>query len=197
MRSNYLKTTLKTAVLAVTILLFGVGMALGQATVYLTAGPSNVPLPDGNIVPMWGYSCGTGATVAVGASCSALNAAAGTAGTWSPVIITVPYSSTGTSLTINLSNNLTFPIISGGSNTVPTSLVIVGQLGGGLGTPGSFTAPPDHTLSQQVTWPIASAGQANQAPTQGPRVQSFATEVAVGTTGALSWSNLKPGTYLI
>jgi FtsP/CotA-like multicopper oxidase with cupredoxin domain len=113
-------------------------------------------------------------------------------------VITVPYVSTGTSLTINLMNSLAFTA-GAGTNTVPTSLVIVGQLGGGLGTPGGFTAAPDHTLSQQVNWPIAAPGQANQAPSQGPRVQSFGTEVPFSATAAvpLTWSSLKPGTYLI
>src|SRR6202158_115103 len=70
------------------------------------------------------------------AHCAALNKAA-IAGMWSPVIITVP---TGQNLTINLTNNLSFTFTPTGSttpvtNTVPTSLGIVGHLGGGLGTP--------------------------------------------------------------
>src|SRR5438034_11114866 len=80
----------------------------------------------------------TGAT----ATCVALNnaVAAGTAtvGTWSPVVITVP---SGQYLTISLTNNLTFtPTGATTPNTVPTSLVIVGQLGGGLGILGQRTA---------------------------------------------------------
>src|SRR6266436_10379089 len=123
MRSNYLKT-LKTAVLAVTILLLGVSVSVAQQQVNLTAGTATATMPDGSAVPMWGYSCGAlvaGST----ATCAKSNPA--TAG-WSPVVITVP---TGQSLTINLTNNLTF-VTSGVG--VPTSLVIVGQLGGGLGT---------------------------------------------------------------
>ena len=71
---------------------------------------------------MWGYSCGDvvqGST----ATCAKLNPAS--IG-WSPVVITVP---TGQDLQINLTNNLSFA-----GNDIPTSLVIVGQLGGGLGT---------------------------------------------------------------
>ena len=194
MRSNYLKGTLKTAVLAVTILLFGVGVSFGQATVSLTAAPGQVTLPDGTVVQMWGYNCISVGTS--GESCAALDKAPKPVTTWSPVVITVPYVSTGTSLTITLTNSLPAP--------VPTSLVIVGQLGGGLGTPGNFTAPPDHTNAQPVTWPIANTppGAApvgvGTPPDQGPRVQSFGTEVANGATNAgLTWSNLKPGTYLI
>src|SRR6202023_3534263 len=118
-------------------------------------------------------------------------------------VITVP---TGQDLTITLTNSLTF---AGGN--VPTSLMIVGQLGGGLGTTATSTASPDHTNAQPVTWPIAgdAPGLAvtgvGTPPVQGPRVQSFSTEVAAGTTTALCWGPncttptpaLKPGTYLI
>src|SRR6266436_2059610 len=121
MRFNYLKATLKTAVLAVSVLLLGAGVAVAQ--VNLTAQPTSTTLPDGTVVPMWGYSCG--AAVAP-ATCFPLNPNAPLATTttpagWSPVVITVP---TGQVLTINLSNSLSF--LNG--NSVPTSLVIVGQL---------------------------------------------------------------------
>src|SRR4029077_12729422 len=130
MRSNYLKT-LKTAVLAVCILLLGVGVSAAQQTVNLTAGPATATLPDGTAVPMWGYTCG-GAVTGATATCRPLNPAALTVTTpltWSPVVITV---ATGQDLTINLTNSLTFT-----GASIPTSLVIVGQLGGGLGTVGT------------------------------------------------------------
>ena len=125
MRSNLFKSGLIKSGLAASILLLAGGAAFAQ-TVNLTAGPSTAPLPDGSAAPMWGYSCG--AVVATGgATCAALNPTAGAA--WSPVVITVPVNTMGpTNLTINLTNNLTF---AGGA--VPTSLTIVGQLGGGLG----------------------------------------------------------------
>jgi len=186
MRSNYLKT-LKTAVLAVSILLLGVAVSFGQS-VNLTAQAGQVVLPDGSIVPMWGYACGGASGTGVG--CTVLNPAPKAGTTWNPVVITVP-SGTAT-FTVNLTNNLTF---AGGN--IPTSLVIVGQLGGGLGTPGGFTAPPDHSTSQTVTWPIADPTTSGVPPTQGNRVQSFGTEVVVGTPQPLPWNNLKPGTYLI
>src|SRR5436853_1010309 len=113
---------------------------------------------------------------------------------WSPVVITVPYVATGTSLTINLTNSLTF---TGGG--IPTSLVIVGQLGAGLGdlTQRTTTLAPDHTNAQQTTWPIADPTALGTPPRQGPRVQSFSTEVAAGATAALLWAAPRPGTYLI
>jgi len=119
-----------------------------------------------------------------------LNPTAGAA--WSPVVITVPVNTMGpTNLTINLTNNLTF---AGGA--VPTSLTIVGQLGGGLGISRTTTASPTHG-PQGVTWSTQNTGNTNTPPIQGPRVQSLATEVAAGSMGTLTWNNLRPGTYLI
>src|SRR5437016_918393 len=124
MRTNNLKAILKAAVRVLAILPFAACVALGQQTINLTAGPATAYLPDGSAVPMWGYSCGT-AVAGATATCTALNnaVAAGTAavGTWSPVVITVP---AGNTLTINLTNSLSF---AGGG--IPTSIVIVGQLG--------------------------------------------------------------------
>src|SRR2546429_4003329 len=207
MRSNNYKSVLKHAGLAATVLLLANGVAFGQQTVNLSVGPATATLPDGTAVPMWGYSC-AGVTLGT-ATCSALNPAANTttANTtsttvWSPVVITVP---TGQDLTINLTNSLAF---AGGN--IPTSLVIVGQLGGGLGTTATSTASPNHTNAQPLTWPIAgdAAGApltgVGTPPVQGTRVQSFSTEVAVGTPASLCWGvcgvgrpALKPGTYLI
>ena len=184
---NFVASRLLAGLTASTLLMAG-GAALAQtaaSTVNLTAGPTTTTLPDGQTIPMWGYTCGSGA---VTATCAASNAAAATAGTWSPVVITVP---SGSALTINLTNNLLF-----GNNALPTSLVIVGQLGGGLGTSATTTASPAHAV-QGVTWPTANTGATNQGVPQLPRVQSFGTEVAEGATTALTWNNLKPGTYLI
>src|SRR5450631_1444036 len=188
MRFNDLKATLKTAVLAGSVLLLGASLAVAQQQVNLTAGPASLTLPDGAAVPMWGYSCGA---VVVGstATCAKSNPAA--AG-WSPVVITVP---TGQDLTINLTNNLSF-----GANSVPTSLVIVGQLGGGLGDvkQRTTTPAPEHpTLTP--TWPIANTpGATFNPPVQGPRVQSFSTEVLAGATATpLTWKAPRAGTYLI
>src|SRR5467141_538351 len=205
MRFNHLKATLKSAVLTVTVLLLGASVAVAQQQVNLTAAPATTTLPDGTVVPMWGYSCG-GAVTGSTATCAALNPASlattTTAATWSPVVITVP---TGQGLTINLTNSLSF--LNG--NSVPTSLVIVGQLGGGLGdvTQRTTTLPPDHSNAQPVTWPIAGdlpgapLTGAGTPPAQGPRVQSFSTEVLAGATTAtpLTWpaATLRPGTYLI
>jgi hypothetical protein len=192
MRTNHLHSFFKVAVRAAGILSLVAVAAYGQS-VSLTAAATTTTLPDGSTVPMWGYSCG--AAVAP-ATCAPLNTSAA-AGTWSPVVITVPYVSTGTSLTISLTNSL--------PAAVPeTSLVIVGQLGGGLGTTASSVASPTHA-TQDVTWPIAATGPQNTPPPQGNRVQSFSTPVAPGATAALCWGSgcatptpaLRPGTYLI
>jgi hypothetical protein len=192
MRINTLKAIAKAAVRGAAVLLFGAGVATAQQPINLSAGAATATLPDGSAVPMWGLSCGSlvsGST----ATCSALNSSAnGNSSVWSPVLITVP---TGQGLQINLTNNLSF-----NGNAIPTSLVIVGQVGGGLGDLGqrTTTPSPDHASAQDtVTWPIVSTGSGVRPPAQGPRVQSFATEVAAGATTSLTWSNLRPGTYLI
>jgi IPT/TIG domain len=208
------KAPVKAALVSVFLLLMAVA-GFGQTTINLTAAPSTTTLPDGTTVPMWGYFCGT----ATGGSCAALNPAMNntTTPTWSPVVITVP---TGNSLTISLTNNLSFtPATPAGSaaNNIPTSIVIVGQVGGGLGTSATSTPSPSHLNAQNcVTWFIATQPPGSPcpaatgaptdsgalAPVQGSRVQSMATEVAAGAVGSaaaatLTWSPLKPGTYLL
>src|ERR1700675_3174448 len=173
MRIHNIKAIMISAVQVASLLLLGTATTFAQQTINLTAGPTSVTLPDGSVVPMWGYSCGTAVTGAT-ATCAALNphapAAVGTtpAG-WSPVVITV---ATGQALTINLTNRLSFTAGTG-TNTVPTSLVIVGQLGGGLGNSATSVASPDHTNlpSNSTSWPIAG-GPGFTPPKQGPRVQS-------------------------
>ena len=178
--------------LAVCILLLEASWAVAQQQVNLSAGPTSATLSDGSSVPMWGYSCGT-AVPGSTASCTKLNPSA--AG-WSPVVITVP---TGQDLRINLTNNLSFTLPDSSKNSIPTSLTIVGQLGGGLGKNATSTESPEHPV-QTPTWPAASSepgGPTNTPPTQGPRVQSFATEVAAGSTTSLTWTAPREGTYLL
>src|SRR5689334_22207768 len=187
MPSNYLKAGLKTAVMAVTLLL-GVGLSWGQQQVNLTAAATTVTLPDGSTVPMWGYSCGAAVSGST-ATCASLNPSAAT-GSWSPVVITVPSNTQG-GLAIQLTNSLPAP--------VPTSLMIVGQLGGGLGDVKQRTTNPSPSHDNQpATWPIANTGPVFTPPAQAPRVQSFGTEVANGQSVLLpAWGNLRPGTYLL
>ncbi len=183
MQMNSLKAMIKTAMRGAAVLLLGAGAAAATAQVNLTAAPTTLTLPDGSTVPMWGYTCGT----ATGATCAASNPNAGTG--WSPVVITVP---TGQALTINLTNNLSFA----NGNTLPTSLMIVGQVGGGLGKTATSAPSPTHQ-DLSVTWPTAGAPGSFAPPPQGPRVQSFSTEVTAGATTTLTWAAPFPGTYLI
>jgi hypothetical protein len=158
-------------------------MAAAQQQVNLTAARTSVTLPDGSLVPMWGYSCDASQVTGSTATCAALNLNAPSTSGWSPVVITVP---SGQDLTISLTNNL----------TVPTSLTIVGQLGGGLGTP--VAGQVIQHAPQGTTWPIANTGAVFTPPTQGARVQSFGTEVnSGGGSQLLTWKAPKPGTYLI
>ena len=194
MRLNYLRKTLKTAVFVASVLLLGAGMLSAQQVINLTAGPATATMSDGRAVPMWGYSCGTAATGST-ATCAALNPAATSPAIWSPVVITVP---TGQGLTINLTNNLSFtPTGSTTANTVPTSITIVGEVGGGLGGTPTTTTSPAHGQTS-VTWSTVTSSTFTPPPQQA-RVQSFGTEVAAGATTALTWpaASLLPGTYLI
>ncbi|MGU7780090.1 choice-of-anchor Q domain-containing protein [Burkholderia sp. PU8-34] len=204
MRSTKLTATLFglfKAGVAASMLLTAGEACFAQAVVNLTAKASTALLPDGQSVPMWGYTC-TPPTVAkvaaANATCVPANPAAGA--NWSPVVITVPAGQ----LQINLTNNLPTP--------VPTSLVIVGQLGGGLGNAPTTMPSPPHPTQTATTWPIVSSSTAAPTPytappaaftppPQGPRIQSFGTEVAPSTDPTaytmLTWPNLKPGTYLL
>ena len=185
MRSIQYKTVLKKVIFAAGLLFVGATAASAQS-VNLTAGASNFTLPDGNVVPMWGYTCADAASVATsGAKCSP--ATLNTNGQWSPIIITVAPGS----LTISLTNNLPAKL--------PTSLMIVGQVGGGLGTERTTSVSPDHSSPQSTTWPIAgdSSGPQFTPPSQPDRVRSLTKEVTAGNTTSLMWLNLKPGTYLI
>ena len=149
MRMNNFRSIAKAVVRTASILLFGAVATFGQQAVNLTAGPTTAALPDGSAIPMWGYSCGAIVT-ASSATCAALNPNA--AGGWSPVVITVP---TGQSLTISLTNNLSFAPPGGTTaNTVPTSIMIVGQVGGGLGSTATAAPSPSHSglPSDTVTW---------------------------------------------
>jgi len=297
------KATLKAAAVLGALLLFAAVATFGQQQINLTAGFNTTTMPDGTVLPMWGYSCGTAVTTASTATCVPLSAAgalspaamgelggiyvlnggsgytsattvtisaptgaipgvtnatatasavvsstgvvlginllspgagyiapptitlsggtgavAAAGPAWSPVLITVP---TGTvaapaGLTINLTNNLLFTPAGGTANNIPTSIVIVGQVGGGLGLAPTTTTSPTHTNMQGcVTWFIASGVTppgtpcpgpqplaSGTPPSQGPRVQSMGTEVAAVAPGivtptALTWPALKPGTYLL
>ncbi len=195
MRANMFKSLVFKSGFAACVLLLA-SAASAQQQVNLTAAPATATLPDGTPVPMWGYGCDAVQVSGSTATCAPLSPAAALGG-WSPVLITVP---TGQDLQINLTNNLSFTPTGGTTpNAIPTSLVIVGQLGGGLGTQATYAPSPTHA-PQGATWPIA--GDTNGGftpPAQGPRVQSFATEVLPGATTptALVWKGLRPGTYLI
>jgi hypothetical protein len=282
------KTSLKAAILASMLLLCGAALSFGQQVINLTAGPATTTMPDGSVIPMWGYSCGA-AVAGSAATCSPLTGSMSAAATgslggiyvlnggsgyssptvtidppssctvngttciqasanaivsggqvvgftwishgagyiaapkvsisggtgaiaaaapaWSPIVITVPFGAAG-GLRINLTNNLAFTPAGGGlTNNIPTSIVIEGQVGGGLGSAHTSTPSPDHSNAQGcVSWFIAAlppgapctSNQSGQLPpAQGPRVQSMATEVAAASSTSLTWPLLKPGTYLL
>jgi hypothetical protein len=170
MQTNLCSAFLR-SVLAVSLLTTALNaQAASTTTVNLTAQRMSAALPDGTSVPMWGY-CTSG-------SCSAA---------WAPgPTIVLPYDPSGTVLSIKLTNNL----------PVATSMVILGQLGGGLGAPVKMTGPA-HNGQNFTTFPSnAAADTPFIPPTQAQRVKSFATQVETTTSTVLTWNNLKPGTYL-
>jgi IPT/TIG domain-containing protein len=230
MHANYRKATLNAALLTAIALLAltGVSSAQTASTVSLSASQQTTTLPDGNTVPMWGWTCGDSLATAVASSnatCTALTYSTTTGTTttvgaapqkqlggtvWQPPLIVIPYNSAGNNLTINLTNML----------PVETSLMIIGQAGGGLGGMGGFSM----TGTTQTTGPIREAGPRTDGdhqtqtattwttvvpgtfvpPTQEARARSFVPEVpgvaVVGATpavGTYTWIGLKPGTYLI
>ncbi len=235
------KAAVKATAVVSLFLLFVAVAGFGQQQINLSAGPAATTMPDGTVVPMWGYTCGTAVTgstatcapltgtnpaalspaamgalggvyvlkggsgytsaptVAISAPTGAIpgvtnvtatatavvsggvlvgfnvtnhgagyiaaptvtltfgggtGAVAAASPAWSPVVITVP---SGQGLTINLKNNLTFTPPTGAANTIPTSIVIVGQVGGGLGGAPTTTPSPSHVNAQGcVSWFIAS-----------------------------------------
>lgn len=172
MKSIYSQMILRSVLSVSMLLMASTSMAATTTTVNLTAQRMSSVMPDGNNVQMWGY-CTTG-------SCTAA---------WAPgPTITIPYDATGTNLQINLQNNL----------PMPTSIVILGQLGGGLGAITRMPGPV-HAGQTNTTFPgNGTAGIAFTPPSQSDRVRSFATEVPIGaaTPTSLTWNNLKPGTYI-
>ena len=113
------------------------------------------------------------------------------------MVITVP---TGQDLQINLTNNLSFATGSG-TNNIPTSLTIVGQLGGGLGSTGGPRRRARSHGAQTVTWPVGGdpGDSVNNPPPQGPRVQSFCDGSARrARPPSLDLDDASaPGTYLL
>ncbi|MGH7484737.1 MAG: hypothetical protein ACREMY_03905, partial [bacterium] len=201
MNSKIMKLSLLKLGIAASLLMLGSGLAgvASAQTVNLTAAPTTTTLPDGQSVPMWGLFCSDAGSG--GASCAlAKDPTKFASPTWAPPVIRVPAGK----LTINLTNHLNF----GGAYSAPTSLVIVGQVGGGLGTNRTTMPSPNHP-AQGTTWPGTlggtDAGNGDAVftpPAQADRVRSMATEVgavaATTTTGTdLVWNNLLPGTYLI
>ena len=156
MNTPSVSALMRTAFAASLVLVAGLaGAANTVTTVNLTAQRMNTTLPDGSTVPMWGYCT----TPALPGKCT---------GAWAQgPTITVPYDAVnGSALTINLTNYL----------PVPTSLVVLGQWGGGLGTPAK-AAGPTHAPQTQTTWPgNGAASPAFTPPAQGQRVTSFATD---------------------
>lgn len=193
MNTSHMTTTLRVALAAMGLLVAGLTSA-ATTTVNLTAQRATATLPDGKSVPMWQFCGGldptqtTNSGTTTGGTCP-VAVTPSAPGAWAPgPTITVPV---GDSLIINLTNAL----------PVPTSIVVLGQLGGGLGTPTTM-ASPAHP-GQDFTTFVGNMGASPRftPPVQGMRVKSFGFEVAAASStalgnGVLTWANLRPGTYI-
>src|ERR1035437_6658395 len=204
MKTKSILALMRTTLAASMVLLWGAVAIAATSTVNMTAQRSSATLPDGAIVPMWALCSNDAATTALnpalgggslsGGACTTSTTSTAvppvttvsTAG-WTPgPTITLPYDPLGTTLVINLTNQL----------PVPTSLVILGQLGGGMGTVTRMPSPT-HAAQNFSTFAGNAPSGPFTPPPQLPRVQSMASEALAGTAVAgLTWSNLKPGTYL-
>lgn len=157
------------ATVALTAVMMSPAALAATVNVALTAQQMNTTLPDGKTVPMWGY-------------CKSATARPCT-GPWAPgpTIVARP----GDDLNIVLVNEL----------KTPTSIVILGQIGGGIGSPVKVASPP-HVAQSATSWP-ASTPATFTPPDQGPRARAFGPEAGPNNgTQTYKWSNLKPGTYL-
>jgi large repetitive protein len=140
MSTNPMKLLLQTVLTASALL--GTTLAIADTTVNMIARQSTVTMPNGVTVPMWQY-CGSvdATTTAAGTPptyTGTANGGACTSTSWTPgptIKVTV-----GETLTVNLTNNL----------PVPTSLIVLGHLGGGLGAPTTM-ASPNHNANYGVT----------------------------------------------
>ncbi|WP_427911929.1 Ig-like domain-containing protein [Ramlibacter sp. MMS24-I3-19] len=160
--------------------------ASAATTVNLTAQRATASMPNGASIPMWQF-CGQAVPNADGTASAGSTAGGGTTctGKWAPgPTITVP---AGDTLTINLSNTL----------KVPTSIVVLGQLGGGLGNGTRMPSPP-HNGQTHSTFP-SNGGPVDipfVPPAQPSRIASFGTAAPASGTATLVWTALKPGTYI-
>ncbi len=147
-----------------------VAVPASAASVTLCAEPYTVDLPGSPAVPMWGYRVVTDA-----ASCSAVSAPRPSAA--APVISMPAGDST---LSVTLVNRL----------TVPTSLVIAGQA---LPSDGG-----DPVMAVDLVGASCDpATAATLADRLACRVRSFTGETDAGASRTYTFTNLRPGSFLL
>ena len=174
MRFNYLKATPENSRTRGSCSPPRSGRGVRPAAVNLTAGPTTATLPDGSA----GADVGLQLRHGRGGSTGHLRGAeSAPAAGWSPVVITVP---TGQDLHDQPHQQ---PVVRAADN-MPTSLVIVGQLGGGLGdAPATTTPSPDHTRRRSPPGRSrATTGTTDYAAAAGASRAVVRTEVAAGAT---------------
>src|ERR1700693_3472503 len=174
------KTTVKAAVLVSVFLLFTAAAGFGQQVVNLLAGPATTTMPDGTVLPMWGYSCQALAAGAVSsATCAALgrSGCGAAAGALGGIYVVAGGSNYSSSTTVTITPNQTIaPTIPAAATPIVSGGVIVGI---NLTNPGAgYTAAPTIAINDGAgTGAAAAAG-----PAWSPVVITVPTGAAGGLT---------------
>jgi hypothetical protein len=164
-----MKTTIRIRLLEVLLCLVLVGFVAGTASAVTTfnmaAGETTLTVPGGTAIPMWGFSLtstNVNGTVTPGDGVIKVPG--------EPLV--VPPGET--TVTINLTNNLSEPV----------SLMILGQ---------QMTLAGGPVYTDGLTGPSGPKDPNNFAR----RVRSFAHETPAGGVGTYTWTDFKVGTYLL
>lgn len=167
-----MNTTARTGLLGVFLCLVIVCVMAGTAsavtTFNMTAGQTTLTMPDGEVVTMWGFgltSTNVDGTVTPGDGIVKVPG--------DPLV--VPPGET--TVTINLTNNLTEPV----------SLMMLGQ---------SLSIASGPVWTDGLSTTVSSTGS-RTAGDLSSRVRSFSHETPVGGVATYTWTNFRAGTYLL
>jgi hypothetical protein len=177
----------KTFLLATGALLLASAAAQAQVALNLTAARTSTTMPDGNIVPMWGWSCGNGTAGTTGSSTAFANNATATATITGGVVTGFTITAPGAGYTTAPSVTLSAPPTGGtqavaGTPTLSASggVVTIPVSSGGTG----YITAPAVTISNSPQL-VASANGASCTQTNG-QPQTIGAGATAGTTTGLT-----------